>query len=165
MIKSLISKYWREFSILFLICAVGFLATRKDKVKIETVVEVKEKVVVKVEERIIYKDRDVVKTRVVTVNKEGERREEERVESKERVESTRIHREETKTVDNRRTESVEQVRAPERFVLGLSYNFRDESYGGRFLVRVLPNIPISVGPEVNLRQGKLGLGIGVQIAL
>jgi exopolysaccharide biosynthesis protein len=165
MIKSLISKYWRESIIVVLICVVGFLSTRKDKVKIETVVEIKEKIVTKVEERVVLKDRDVVKTRVVTVNKEGERREEERTESKERTVDRGVSKEEAKEVNNRRTQSVEKVYAPETFLLGGSWYPRDSTYNLGFHVRVLPNVPVYPGVVVKYQDKKFGVGIGVQVGL
>ena len=162
---TLLSKYWRELTIASLVCAVGFLATRKDRTVVETKIEIQEKIVVKVEERIVYKNRDVVKTRVVTVNKEGEKRVEERTETKQRDINTGIRREETK--DTRVTEQQRVVveSAPETYLLGGSWYPRDRTYNLGFHVRLFSNAPIYPGIVVKHQGGRVGFGIGVQVAL
>lgn len=163
--RSLLIRWWREITIAILICAVGFLATRKDKIKIETVVEVKEKIVVKVEERVVYKDKVQVKTRTIVKTKEGETRVEERTESQERAVDSGIRREQEKTVDSSRKESMVVESAPERYVLGIGGSIDGSTYTGSFLVRPFPSVPVSVGPLVILKDSKFSLGIGIGVSL
>ncbi len=165
MIKDLLVRWWREITIAILICAVGFLATRKDKIKIETVVEYREKVVTKVEEKIVYRERDKIKTRTIVKTKDGEVRVQEETRTKDRDISTGIRREQEKTVDTSRKESVETQSTPARYLLGVGGGIDGGTYTGSFLVRPFPNIPAYIGPMVILNDRKFSLGVSIGVAL
>lgn len=165
MIKPLLIHWWRELLIAILICTVGYLATRKDKIKVETVVEYREKIVVKVEEKIKYVDKVQVKTRTIVKTKDGETRVQEETRTQERDITTRVREEQRKEIDHTRKESMVTQSAPARYVLGFGWDFNRSSYSGSLLVRPFPNVPISVGPVVTLQDRKFSLGVGIGVSL
>lgn len=161
---SILKTYWRELAIVLLLAVTAFLATRKDEVKVETVIEYRDKVVVKVEERVHYIDRIQVKTRTI-VKKGDETRVEERTETGERTVDTGVSREESKEIARTKRQSVEAESAPSRYLLRVSRDFSTGGYSTGLYVRFFPNIPVSVGPEVNYHDKQFTLGVGIGVSL
>ena len=160
----LAKRFWKEIAIVALLGVVGWLFTLKNKTIVETKIEYVEKVVVKVEHRVEYKDR--VTTKVRTVHKKGNEihvREETRADESSVDTSVRSEQEQ----ETRRTEQKSVVTEQEtsRFVLGVSRDFSTGRVGASVQYRVLPSLPIYLGPQVTVERKVWTLGIGVTLIL
>ena len=160
----LAKRFWREISIAILLGIVGWLVSLKNTIKTVETVSYRDKIVKVVEERIVYKDRVQVKTR--TIHKKGDEVHVKEVTrtGESSVDSSISRKQEQET---RRTEQKSVVTEQEtsRFVLGVHRDFYTGRIGASVQYRVLPSLPIAIGPQVTVVNRVWTLGIGVSIAL